>query len=301
MDNRFDWDALQSFLAVARSGRLTEAARRLGIEHSTLSRRISSLELHLRTKLFDRRSRGYTLTAQGEKLLESARQIESLALNAAAEIADSSIRAAGTVRVGAPDGFGTMFLARRFGKLAAAHPDLSLQVVTMPRLFSLTKREADLAIALARPKGGRHHARKLTDYELGLYASVEYLAGCPPIRDRNDLKPCRFIGYVEDLIYAPELDYLPIVAPDLHPSLTYSSVIAQRVATAAGQGICVLPCFLAGDDPALVRVLKAEVSLIRSFWLVVHEDIRTLARVRVVMEYIAKEVAEARPLFLPER
>ncbi len=299
MTEHFDWDHLQSFLAVARSGRLTEAARRLGIEHTTLSRRIAGLEGQLRSKLFDRSSRGYSLTAQGERLFEHAQTIESLMLNAVAEIADSSVQVAGNVRVGAPDGFGTQFLAPRFGKIVDEHPGLAVQLVTMPRVFSLTKREADIAVALARPNTGRHHARKLTDYELGLYGSVEYLAAHPPVSDRADLKRHRFIGYVEDLIYAPELDYLPLVSTDIQPRLSYSSIIAQHSATIAGLGLCVLPVFLVGNDSRLVRLLSHEVTLIRSFWLVVHDDIRSLARVRVVSEFIAQEVAGARGLFLP--
>lgn len=300
MAARFDWDALQSFLAIARSGRLTEAARILRIEHSTLSRRISSLEQQLRTKLFDRSSRGYTLTAQGERLLESAQAIESLALSAIAEIADSSVRIAGTVRIGTPDGFGTIFLAPRIGKITAEHPDLAVQMVTLPRLFSLTKREADIAVALARPESGRHHARKLTDYELGLYASRDYLAAHTPIAGVADLYHHRFIGYIEDLIYAPELDYIPLIAPNLTLPLTFSSIVAQRTATLVSQGLCVLPCFLVTDEPSLVRVLPAEISLRRSFWLVVHDDLRALARIKLVTEFIAAEVAKARTIFLPE-
>jgi DNA-binding transcriptional LysR family regulator len=299
MVDSFDWNALQSFLAVARAGRLTVAARQLGVDHSTLSRRIVALEEALQARLFDRRTNGYTLTSQGERLLESAQAMESVALTVLSEIAGARLQVAGTVRIGAPDGFGTSFLAPRLGRLGAQHPDLVVQLVTMPRLFSLSKREADLAIGLTRPEEGRLHARKLADYELGLYGSRDYLAAHGPVRDEAELQGHRFIGYIEDLIYAPELDYLPLVSREIRPLLTSSNLLAQFSATVAGSGLCVLPCFLADPEPRLGRVLSASVALIRSFWLIVHTDMRDLARVRIAAEFIAQEVRAARGLFLP--
>jgi DNA-binding transcriptional LysR family regulator len=298
MTDRFDWDALQSFLAVVRAGRLTAAAQQLGVNHSTLSRRITGLETALQARLFHRRPAGYSLTVQGERLLEMAQTVENTVMAAMAEIAGSSLRVAGTVRIGATEGFGTIFLAPRLGKLGRAHPDLMIQLVTMPRLLSLSKREADIAIVLARPQEGRLHARKLTDYELGLYASGEYLSGHAPIRDVSDLGRHRFIGYIEDLIYAPELDYLRLVSRDVRPFLTSSNLVAQFRAAAAGFGVCVLPCFMAATEPCLARVLPGAVSLTRSFWLTVHADMRGLARIRITSDFIAREVREARSLFL---
>jgi DNA-binding transcriptional LysR family regulator len=269
------------------------------VDHSTLSRRITSLEASLRTRLFDRRMNGYTLTAQGENLLGLAQAMEGIAMTVMAEIGDSSLHVAGTVRIGAPEGFGAMFLAPRLGRLGAQHPDLMLQLVTLPRLFSLSKREADIAIGLARPEEGRLHARKLTDYQLGLYGSRDYLAEHGPIRDREELGRHRFIGYIEDLIYAPELDYIPLVSREVRPFLTSSNLIAQFHATVAGHGLCVLPCFMAGQEPRLERILERDVSLIRALWLIVHADMRDLARIRIASEFITREVRAARDRFLP--
>ena len=299
MADSFDWNALQSFLAVARAGRLTVAARQLGVDHSTLSRRLVALEGALQTRLFDRRTNGYTLTAQGERLLESAQAMESVALTVLTEIAGGRLRVAGTVRIGAPDGFGTIFLAPQLGRLGALHPDLVIQLVTMPRVFSLSKREADIAIGLTRPEEGRLHARKLTDYELGLYGSRDYLAAHGPVQDSAELQEHRFIGYIEDMIYAPELDYLPLISREIRPLLTSSNLLAQFSATVAGSGLCVLPCFLADTEPRLKRILGRAVALVRSFWLIMHTDMRDLARVRVAAEFIVDEVRAARGLFLP--
>ncbi|MGQ3676579.1 LysR family transcriptional regulator [Xanthobacter sp. TB0139] len=300
----FDWSDLRFFLAVARAGRLTVAAARLGVEHSTVSRRIAALENSFSAKLFDRSPRGYGLTAAGERLLAAAENMESLALAAQGAIGGADLGVAGTVRIGVPDGFGTLFLAPRIGELARQHPDLDIQLLAMPRLFSLSRREADIAISLSRPAAGRLHARKLCDYRLRLYAARGYLARHGEITSRAQLSSHPFIGYVDELIYAPELDYAPQVARDLRIRIKSSSLVAQLFATRGGAGVCVLPCFMgdlfAGpDETALVPVLPQEVSLTRSFWLITHSDMRDLARVRVAAEFIVEVAQKGRHLLMP--
>jgi len=298
--DQFDWNALQSFLAVVRCGRLTAAARRLGVDHSTLSRRIADLEDALQVQLFDRQPTGYTLTSPGEALLELAQTMEGVAVKILTDIAGSRLKVAGTVRVGAPNGFGTScFLVPLLGRLGQDHPDLRIELVTLPRIFSLSKREADIAIGLAPPAEGRLHSRKLTDYELGVYASHHYCETNSPILSVADLKKHQFIGYIEDLIYAPELDYIPLISREIQPFLTSSNLLAQLDATAQGFGLCILPCFMADMEPSLKRVLKTEVALIRSFYMIVHSDTRSLARIQVITNFIAHEVKAARTLFLP--
>jgi len=299
MAGQFDWDDLQSFLAVARSGRLTLAARRMGVDHTTLGRRLQSLERALGANLFERHATGYSLTAQGESLLASAEAMEGLAMTIMEDLAGSSGSLSGAVRIGTPDGFGSFFLAPRIGQLAARHPDLEVQLVAMPRLFSLSKREADIAISLAQPDAGRLHGRKLTDYELGLYAARTYVAANPPIASVADLPGHRFISYIDDLLYTPELDYLPQISRDIRPQLKSASLVAQFRAVEAGAGIAVLPCFLVDGHADLVRLLPTEVSLIRSFWLLIHSDLRHLSRVRVTAEFIAEEVRRNSRLFRP--
>jgi DNA-binding transcriptional LysR family regulator len=299
MAGQFDWDDLQSFLAVARSGRLTVAARRMGVDHTTLGRRLQSLERALGANLFERHATGYSLTAQGESLLASAEAMEGLAMTIMEDLAGSAGSLSGAVRIGTPDGFGSFFLAPRIGQLATRHPDLEVQLVAMPRLFSLSKREADIAISLAQPDAGRLHGRKLTDYELGLYAARSYVAASPPIASVADLPGHRFISYIDDLLYTPELDYLPQISRDIRPQLKSASLVAQFRAVEAGAGIAVLPCFLVNDHANLVRLLPADVSLIRSFWLLIHSDLRHLSRIRVTAEFIAEEVRRNSRLFRP--
>jgi len=224
--------------------------------------------------------------------------MERTALAAHQEIQADGPLVSGTVRIGAPDGFGSYFLAPRIGALCRDYPELRPELVTMPRVFSLSKREADIAISLSRPTEGRLYARKLTDYRLGLYAAPAYLAAHPPIQVPDDLKAQVLIGYAEDFIFTPELDYLPLIAPGVVPQFRSSTLVAQLQATLAGAGLCVLPCFMAAGQPGLVPVLS-DVSIERTFWLITHADLHDLPRIRATSDFIAREAKGARGLFLP--
>jgi DNA-binding transcriptional LysR family regulator len=294
----FDWDSLKTFLAVARTGRLTAAAQRLGADHTTVSRRISGLETSLGASLFHRAPTGYTLTSHGERLLSTAEAMESLSLAAQTDVGGADLRVTGAVRIGAPEGFGSAFLAPRLGVLAERHPELRIELVAIAGVFSLSKREADIAIHLSPPAEGRLVARKLTDYRLGLYASHAYLAGTPRIGRREDLPDHRFIGYIEDLLTTSELDYLRQGEIPIDAQIKSSNLIAQLAAARAGAGICVLPHFIAREEPELAPVLPAEVGLTRSFWLVTHADLRNLARVRETADFIVEEAKKAKAAFL---
>ena len=300
MKNAFDWDLLRSFLAVARTGKLTAAARWLKVDHSTLSRRISALETSLNAKLFDRHVSGYSLTLQGERLLARAEEMESSAVGIQTDVAHKSSEISGTVRIGSPDGFGTAFLAPRIGELATKHPDLEIELVATPRSFSLSRREADIAIGLSRPTHGRLHARKLTDYELGIYAARNDQGFRGRLKTVEDLAGQPFISYIDDLIFAPELDYVALISKAVTPRIRSSNLMAQMQATVAGAGICILPCFLADFEPRLVRLLPREVRLIRTFWMIVHSDMRDLARVSVTAEFIAEKARRTAIMFLPD-
>lgn len=294
---QYNWNDLRFFLSVARTGRITVAARRLGMDHATVSRRISALEHALKAQLFIRQPRGYLLTEHGEKLLRWAEQMEALALSAEGDVAGSTLELSGIVRIGAPDGFGSMFLAPRLGHLCDQYPDLDVQLIATSHVFSLSKREADVAITLAEPSSGRVRAQKLTDYYLGLYASPDYLAKRPEIKKTSDLQDHRFIGYIDDLLFTPELDYIPQISETLRSQLTSTNLIAQLEATAAGIGICVLPDFIGRHRPDIVPVLPKSVQLMRSFWLMTHIDSWELSRIRKTVSFISEQVNQNLPLF----
>lgn len=293
----FDWDDLRYFLAVARTGRLTAAARRMDTDHATISRRVRALEKRLGAALFTRSPRGYALTDLGEKMLVHAENIESTAATIQNDIAGERFSLTGAVRIGAPDGFGSFFLAPRLGELASRNPELELQLVAMPRIFSLSKREADIAVGLSRPDSGRLFSRKLTDYTLHVYASRDYLRHNGPITRKEEIASHTIIGYIPDLIFTPELDYLNAIEPDLGPRLSSTNIFAQTRAVEAGVGLCILPDFMARSVPALVPVLPNLVEIKRTFWIMAHQDSRDSARVRTVIDFIVEQVKRAHGQF----
>ena len=292
----FDWNDLKSFLAVARTGRLTAAAARVGVDHATHSRRIAALEQGLKAKLFDRSPAGYTLTEAGERLLGTADEMERLALRAQEAVGGSAASVEGIVRIGAPEGFGSYFLAPRIAALKARHAGLIVQLVAAPAVFSLARRDADVAISPSRPPAGRLNVSRLTDYDLALYAAPSYLAKGPEIGGLADLSRHRFVSYIGDLLHFPELDFLQQVAPQGEVSVESSNLVAQLRATLAGAGLCILPAFLAAEEPGLVRVLP-EVILTRSLWLIVHQDLADLARIKAVVRFLKETVERERALF----
>lgn len=293
----FNWDHLRVFLAVARTGRLTAAAARLKTDHATISRKIARLESELKTTLFDRSPRGYAITAQGEKLLAMAESMERLAIGAAEEIGGVDAALSGKVRIGAPEGFGSYFLAPRLQGLIDQYNDLKVELVASPNLVSLSKREADLAIVLSRPSGGRLFARKLVDFELCLFASDKYLKTHAPITSEEDLTNHRFIGYIDDLLYAPELDYIQNVHPHIETNFGSNNLVAQLGATLVGSGLCILPTFIAHLYEGLTPILPDRIRLAREFWLVTHADMRERSRVKAASQFITDEVHKATNVF----
>lgn len=292
-----NWDDVRLFLAVARTGQILAASRRLGINHATLGRRVTALEEDLRTRLLIRRTNGCELTVEGEIFFHAAERMETEMLAAQASAGRIDTAVAGTVRIGAPDGFGVSFLASRLGRLTRRHPDLKLQLVPVPRSFSLSQREADIAITIERPEQGRLVSSKLTDYTLGLYASKSYLdqAGTPETVEALRAHPR--IGYVEDLIFSPSLNFTGEVMRDWDASFEISSAIGQTEAVRSGAGIGILHDYVARQSCELKRVLP-EIVIRRSYWTTYHETTRDLIRLRTVVDFLRELVDEERHIFV---
>ncbi|MGB7334646.1 MAG: LysR family transcriptional regulator, partial [Salaquimonas sp.] len=261
-----NWDDYRFFLAVARSGRLSQAGQQLGVDHATVGRRIKALETVLKVNLFDRSPQGYRLTDSGQSLVDVAEAMETNAIQAQAEIGGQDQNISGIVRIGAPEGLASNILTEIVVDLCREHPKLELQLVAMPRTFSLSKREADIAIAVSAPTSGRLKYRKICDYTLHLYGTQTYLDKHPKIEKIEDLKKLRGIAYVPDLIYDKELDYIPLVGPDIKPHLTSTSVHVQMEATLRDGGVCILHDFMAQQYPQLQKVLEDEINFTRSFY-----------------------------------
>jgi DNA-binding transcriptional LysR family regulator len=292
-----NWDDVRIFLAVARAGQILGAARRLELNHATVSRRVAALEEALNTKLFRRLTTGSELTPAGERFLEVAERMEADMISARAEIAGEGEAVSGTVRIGAPDGIGVAFLASRLGALTAMHRDLKIQLVPVPRSFSLSRREADIAITVERPSEGRLVAGKLVDYTLGLFASRAYAEEHGLPQTVAELANHRLIGYVPDLVVSPSLDYAAEFSPDWNAGFSISSSLGQVEAVKAGAGIGMLHTFIARSQPELLAVPAAK-PIRRAYWLVYHESVRPLRRIQTVAGYITKAVEAERALFV---
>jgi DNA-binding transcriptional LysR family regulator len=293
----FDWNDLRYFLSVAQSGTVSQAARRLGVDHATIIRRVEALEHAMGVKLFERTPRGYYLTANGERLLPSAESIHEETRRIGREMLASHHGIGGIVRISTLEGFGNVFLAGRLPKFAAQYPNLHIELLTLQQIVALSRREADIAITLQPPDNGRFVHEKLTDYSLFVYGARDYVARRPPINTREDLRDHVFCGYIDDLVFVRGLDYLDEVAKGLRAKLQSSSLHAQTEAAIAGYGLCVLPAFIAKRHPQLIPILPDQVSLTRSYWLVTGTDVAPSPRVQAIREFIRAEVDANRDEF----
>lgn len=292
-----DWDRIRIFLAVARSGQILGAARALGLNHATVGRQLTALEEDLGTKLVERQTNGCLLTDAGEVLMRSAEKVESELLQAGTSISGATEQLTGTVRVGAPDGLGNYFLARSLGGLAALHPELTIQLVPLPRTFSLSRREADIVVTLDRPKQGKLIVRKLTDYTLSVYAAAGYEDRHGRITRADDLDGHLFVTHVEDFVYSRALDYAVELGKRMKRHYECGSVVAQMEAVRAGHGIAILHDYAAVQYPELRRLVPS-LRFTRTYWLMSHPDTHETRRVAEVYAHITAAARAAKGSFV---
>ncbi|MGY3387544.1 DNA-binding transcriptional LysR family regulator [Bradyrhizobium sp. USDA 3311] len=288
-----DWERVRIFLEVARAGQILKASKRLRLNHATVARQLTALEKGLNAKLLERHISGCALTPAGEALVAAAERAESELLKVGASIGGTTEAITGTVRVGAPDGLGNYFLASRLGALAAKHPGLVIQLVPLPRTFSLSRREADIAITLDEPKQGRLIVSKLTDYTLSVYAAQSYLSREGAIESQSDLAGRLFVTHVEDFVYSRALDYASALGRLMSRRYECGSVVAQMEAVRSGHGIGILHDYAARNYPELQRLLP-EVRFARSYWLTSHSDTHETRRVQEVRRFITTSIKAAR-------
>jgi DNA-binding transcriptional LysR family regulator len=291
-----DWDNIRIFLSVARAGQFSAAASQLRIDNGTVGRRINALEKSLGVRLFDRQTTGSVLTAAGDRLYKAAEEVEAQLLRAQGDLSQSDVELSGTVRIAAPDGFSTIFLCSRLGQVKARYPSLTIQLVPISRTFSLSKREADLAITIERPDEGRLSVRKLVDYSLHFYAAKKYLAEHGTPQRLEDLQCHCQVTYVQDLIFADQLNFMPVLYGPTYSRLECSTAVGQLEAVRGGAGIGILHDYAAHSDEQLQIVLPGAV-FERSYWIVTHLDMRELSRVRAMSEFILAEVGTQKSIF----
>jgi DNA-binding transcriptional LysR family regulator len=294
------WDDLKIFLAVARRESLSNAGKTLKLDPATVGRRVARLEEELQSRLFVKSPQGYGLTEAGTTLLEHANQVEQAVTLALEEVQGQSNMLTGSVRIGAPDGSANYLLPQVCAEICDEHPGLEVQIVALPRVFNLSKREADMALTVSPPQTGRLSVQKVADYHLHLAASRDYLASHPPIDDKDDLKAHRLIGYIPDMIFDKELDYVDEVGQAAHASLTSNSFSVQLNWANLGAGLCIVHDFAMPAFPDLVKILSDQVALKRSFYLIRHSDDRRVERLNrfadILVQKLRREVARLEAL-----
>jgi DNA-binding transcriptional LysR family regulator len=288
----FNPDHLRYFLEVSRTGRLTDASRTLGVDHTTVGRRITALEKSAGQRLFDRTPTGWRLTEAGRRLVGYAETVESTLIAAFEDQTSDTGSLRGTVRIAAPDGFGAFVLTPKLGALRDKHPDLDIELVTATEHNSLATREFDIAITLERPSPRLVVARQLATYTLALYAAERYLAAQPTIDSVDGLRGHTLISYVDALLDVAPLRILDSILPDGRAQIQTNNITGQWIAARSGVGIAPLPSYIGEPDDTLIPVLPGLVSVERTYWTVIPRELTGLARVKVVDDFIGSVVAE---------
>ena len=284
-----NWDDLRLFLAVAREQSLSGAGKLLRLDPATLGRRMARLEKTMQAVLFVKSPSGYALTEAGVQLLSRAEAAEQAMRQATADVVVPSDQLAGQIRIGAPDGCANYLLPQVCARLVADNPGLDIQIVALPRVFNLSRREADMAIGVSAPTAGRLVVQKIADYQLHLAAADSYLAARPAIRTVADLQGHRLVGYIPDMIFDRELDYLAELGMTRVP-LASNSVSVQVNMIRQGGGVGIVHDFSLPATPGVTRILTGGVHLSRAFYLIRHEDDRRNLRLSRFAEALAQGV-----------
>jgi len=282
-----DWQDLRFFAAFVRAGSLSAAAKRLAVDHVTVSRRLHALEARLGLKLVDRRARIPALTAEGERIAARVADVEVAADAVARAARGMTPEVAGSVSITAPPTIANALIAPRLPALYAQHSALRLVLLGEKRIASLARREADVALRLVRPVEPGLVTRRIGTFEFGLYGARSYLAG----RRRDAIA---VIAFDEESDALPQQRWLVAQVGRRPVVLRTNDLESQLAAARAGVGVVALPGFLAARYPELVRLTVRGRRVVREIWLVVHEDLRAVPSVRAVMDFLVEATAELR-------
>ena len=286
MDAAFsDWDDLRLFLAVARAGSLSGAARELGVNHSTVFRRMNGFEERLGVRLFERLPSGYVLTPAGEETREAALRIEDEVATLGRKVSGQDLRLSGTIRITTIDMLALGLLPRHLAAFRAAYPGIELEVHLTNAALDLGRREADVALRVGNEPPEALIGRRVGRLAFAVYGSSEYCASRPDV----PLKRHEWIGLESE--HAPLARRFAKFLPDMKTIFRANSIAASIAAAQAGIGLAVLPCGLADPDPGLRRVADLPDDFALDLWLLTHEDLRRTARIRAFMDFLAEAIA----------
>ncbi len=282
-----NWDDLRVFLAVARVGSLSGAARSLGVNHSTVFRRIAGLEESLDVRLFERLPTGYALTPAGEETLGIVECIEADVATLDRTVTGQDLRLSGTVRITATDMLAFWLLPEHLGRFRATYPGIELEIVVGNETLNLSRRETDIALRIGNTPPETLVGRRVGCLEFAIYGGSDYCAAHPG----SDLAQHDWIGF--DSAHAPLIRQFEKLLPGMRPTVRSNSVACAVRLANAGLGLAVLPCAIAALKPDLIRVAELPEAFGLDLWLLTHEDLRHTARIRAVMDFLTPALAES--------
>lgn len=293
---RLSADDLLILLAVGRSGRFVSAADELGLNHTTISRRISALEQSIGGRLLARSAGGWELTELGRHALTAAEAIETAVRSLAGSAGSPTLE--GVVRMSATDGFSAYIAAPAAARVQQRHPKVSVEIVAATRRVTQQRSGLDIEVVVGEPQVHRAEASRLGDYRLGLYGSRDYLAehGVPTSTD--DLAGHPLVYFVDSMLQVDDLDLARTFAPAMRESVTSTNVFVHVEATRAAAGLGLLPCFMADRHDDLVRVLGDDVGLLLSYWLVARPETLRRPEVGALIDAIHARMDDQRDALL---
>jgi DNA-binding transcriptional LysR family regulator len=279
-----DWDDIRYFLAINRTGTLSGAARRLGVQHTTVGRRLAALEIKFGARLFVRTPEGLSATDAGNAIAPLAEEAERCLIAIERKVGRSDSRLEGKVRLTTSEAFSN-YLIPHLAALQARHPNLAVEIDTSNSILDLTRGEADLAVRAAPTAQAELVCRKVADAVWSLFASADSVArrGAPSVP--TDLAGHEVIGFSGAIAETPGARWLAEHSSGAHVAIRCHSLVAIVNAAAAGIGLAMAPCFLAAAAPKLLR-MTPQVLITRQIWLVFSSDAGKLARVRTVIDYV---------------
>lgn len=283
-----DWDDLKVALAVAEARSLSGGARALGVDVATVARRLERLEAALGAKLFQRDNRGLSPTSAGEKLAAHVARMEAEVHDIRTGLDAADLGLAGTVAVTTTDVLACHLIAPALGRLQAQHPGIAVEIATDIRTANLSRREADIALRLARPAQASLLARKVGDVGYALYASRAYLKGAGTPDAVSGYPGHRLIDWPEDYTIIPQVPWLRRVAREATVVLRANSAHVRHQAAMGGIGLALLPCVMVGPNDGLVRIDAPEPPPALELWLAAHQDQARVPRVRAVLDFLAE-------------
>ncbi|WP_338767897.1 LysR family transcriptional regulator [Massilia sp. METH4] len=287
-----NWEELHTFAAVVRTGGIAAAARELKVNHSTVLRRLDSLERALGVRLFERLQTGYVPTGAGEELRERLLPVEEQIDAAARTLAGLDEALSGTIRLTTTDTLAPLLvpLLKRFRDL---HPNVILQLVVNNSFLNLTRREADVALRPSNTSPPNLVGREVGSVATALYASQAYLDEVQGTA-HGEWSRHRWVGLDDSLAHLAAAQWMAQHVPPACVAVRVDSLVAMADAVAAGFGVAPLLCLLAEARPGLVQLAEPDPRFATRLWLLCHRDLRGAARVRTLMRFLHDELAQSR-------